>query len=1214
MKLLLRQTILRLVCVVLTAVSLFLLSEVAGATGTKVVLTSNTADLRNPDDLFLIMDEYLKSSSDTVVWVLNGDVFPEDYSEERVSEWKWKANRLLDENVRLSILLNQGDRDWANSGREGWKRIRTLDQLLSKAGHPRFHVFLNQGCPGPWTVSFPDLEVVVINSQWWNHPFDKPSPTSGNCSIADTDNFVEELEGILDEVKDKNVLVLSHYPLSSLGNYGGRFAPGAYLLPPVVAFRQNVGTARDIVNENFDPFRYRLANILHDYSSVIFASGHEMDHSIVQVQNNFYVNSGALSKAGFAAKAKRANLSSSKTGVVELTYDHSGKVSFQLLLLNNHQLFPGKSGMLMRSPCEPGDRTAMNTLLQPCKTAAPLGAPVRNTGTVKVSAGPEYASGWFKRLWFGQHYRSSWTVPVEVPYLDMDTVAHGLTIIGRGGGRQTTSVKLAAGDGKEYVFRSVDKNPYRALGYELRGTVVADVLKDQTSTQQPYGAMAVSPLLDKTGILHARPKLYVMPDDEKLGPFRSDYAHLFGMLEERPNDKIAKDKVFAGARDIEKSFKMFAKIYQDHDNYIEQKEFGKARMFDLWIGDWSKHEDNWKWAGFKDRRGEVFRPVPRDRDHAFSRWDGIIPWLADREWGLPNGENFGEKIHGLRSLMWQARHLDRFAANELTRADWIAAAREIQQSINDADIENAVRNMPPEIYDKDGKEIERKLKIRLRDLEDYAGQYYTLLAREVDVVGSNKREFFQVNRHADGSVEVTASGIGNDKMPDPAKVYYHRIFTQETKEIRLFGLQGDDIFDVKGQAEKSILVRIISGGGDDRIADQSSVSGKDKMTLVYDKANDTRLEGGNEFEMVKTKNEGLYQYNRNAFAYNTYLPIALFTYNPFVGAAFHAGVSFTRQRFSKPDFSAKHSFRASVSLKGNYDFTYHNQFRQLLGNWDGVSGLGISRPLNYNYFFGVGNDTRNDTERSPNYYRAQYNSISAFAGLTRAFWKRSLIGLTVHYELNEGIERNNSYLHDHPEVFGVQQLHLLFVKGSFNLDLRDRASLPERGFLFALNQQAGHVSNSRNKLFSISEVEIEQYLSTYNKNPLTLGLRLGGGFSEGQTPFYKMLSLGQLNDLRGYKRNRFTGRARAFLNTELRYQLVQTRNTFVPLKIGVRGFYDIGQVWSDGANHAAKYWHKGYGGGFYMTPFREQFAFNVSAGSSKEESLLLMISVGSFFR
>lgn len=1206
----------------LTVAFLVTVNQEIKAADLKVVLTGNTADMKSPEQLFDIIEQYNANNSSDVLWVLNGDIFPDNYTDEQINTWKTKANTLLNRFPKLQILLNQGDRDWDDSGKKGWKKVQLLEKALQKTKHARFHVFLERGCPGPWTFSLPSLEVVIINSQWWNHPHEKPVPSSDVCTIADTDNFIEEFEGTLDEITNKNVMILSHFPLQSLGNYGGRFPVSSYLFPPIigsakVAFRQNVGTSEDIVNSKFDLFRYKLSHILQDYSSLIFASGHEKNESIQKIKNNFYINSGAIATSDYIGRDKKAPLISSKTGFVEITYATNGTVNYQNYTLTDNKLAKDKTGTLMHSACEEPDAEVKNTLYQPCKDPVKPSdkMEVTDRGFVKIAGGEEYASDNFKKLWFGKHYRESWTIPVEVPYLNMDTAKNGLIINGKGGGRQTTSLKLVGGDGREYVFRSVDKDPFRALDFELRGTVVSQVLKDQTTTQQPYGAMAVSGLLDKIGILHATPTLYVLPKDNKLGSFKKDYGNLFGMLEERPTDKIEKKKIFAGADDIEKSFKMFEKLYHDHDNRVDKQEFGRARMFDLWIGDWSKHEDNWKWAGFKDKNGEIFRPVPRDRDHAFSRWDGIIPWIADREWGIPNGENFGDHIVGLKSLMWQARHLDRFVASELSKDDWIKAAREIQFAVTDADIETAVKNMPPEIYAKDGKEIERKLKIRIKDLTRYAQEYYLLLAKEVDVVGSNKAEYFEVIRNINGSVEVTVFDIDkNTKQPIRSKIYYHRMFNnKETKEIRLFGLLENDVFNIKGEAEHSILVRIVSGGGNDTVSDHSVVTGGSKNTLIYEKDKNEKLDLGTEGKDVKPANEKLYEYDRNAFAYNTYFPLGLITFNSFTGVALSGGVTFTRQNFSKPDFSAKHIFKASVSTKGNYEFSYANQFRELFGKWDGISEVIVSRPLNYNFFFGVGNDTKKDTEKASNYYRTQYNSVSLAAGLTRQFWKLSRIELTAKYERDEGIQRNNSYLSDHPDAFGVEKLNLLFAKGIFNLDFRDRIALPERGFRVQLIQQVGHVSKSDDKVASITEFEMEQYLSTHHKNPLTFGLRLGGGITKGQLPFYKLLSLGQLNDLAGFRRNRFTGQSRAFLNTELRYQLTQTRNTFIPLKIGIRGFYDVGRVWADGEPAAGEYWHQGYGAGFYVTPFREQFAFNISAGTSKEESILLMISIGSFF-
>ena len=120
---------------------------------------------------------------------------------------------------------------------------------------------------------------------------------------------------------------------------------------------------------------------------------------------------------------------------------------------------------------------------------------------------PVGAKGGFLPKWLlGKHYRSTWTVPVNIPFLDLETQKKGLTVYEKGGGRQTTSLKMKGTDRREYVFRSVDKHPTRVLDVGLRETIVAKVLQDATSMQHPYGAMAISTLLDSTNILHAKPK------------------------------------------------------------------------------------------------------------------------------------------------------------------------------------------------------------------------------------------------------------------------------------------------------------------------------------------------------------------------------------------------------------------------------------------------------------------------------------------------------------------------------------------------------------------------------------------------------------------------------------------------------------------------------------------------------------------------------------
>jgi hypothetical protein len=85
---------------------------------------------------------------------------------------------------------------------------------------------------------------------------------------------------------------------------------------------------------------------------------------------------------------------------------------------------------------------------------------------------------------------------------------------------------------------------------------------------------------------------------------------------------------------------------------------------------------------------------------------------------------------------------------------------------------------------------------------------------------------------------------------------YHRTFHQEdTKDIRIYLLGGDDKVVVAGEVESSITVRVIGGKGDDELIDHSVVHGvlfgfipfipqADKETYFYDHAGkNTFIEG-----------------------------------------------------------------------------------------------------------------------------------------------------------------------------------------------------------------------------------------------------------------------------------------------------------------------------------------------------------------------------------
>src|SRR5438445_169326 len=172
------------------------------------------------------------------------------------------------------------------------------------------------------------------------------------------------------------------------------------------------------------------------------------------------------------------------------------------------------------------------------QTAAQAGPPTRQT----VVAGAHYRAGWLHRLFLGAHYRDLWGTPVEVEVLDLSRFAGGLTPTGCGGRRQTKVLRLLGKDGRQYVFRSIDKDPTLALPPELRATFARDVVQDQISSAHPGGPLVVAPLLDATGVLHAEPRIMLLPaDDPRLRGYDCVRpGFLLGMIEKPVWDSIAR--------------------------------------------------------------------------------------------------------------------------------------------------------------------------------------------------------------------------------------------------------------------------------------------------------------------------------------------------------------------------------------------------------------------------------------------------------------------------------------------------------------------------------------------------------------------------------------------------------------------------------------------------------------------------------------------------
>ncbi len=407
-----------------------------------------------------------------------------------------------------------------------------------------------------------------------------------------------------------------------------------------------------------------------------------------------------------------------------------------------------------------------------------------------AAAGRQYARHGALYQWLlGRHYRQVWAAPVDAPVL---ALAHGAPGGGplrpgkAGGGYQTVSVSLDGPEGREYSLRTLDKDPRKTLPSVLRRTFLLNAVRDATSAANPYAALVVPPLAQAVGVHHAVPRLvYVRPDETGLGKNSARFRGRLALLEEKASDRAAAAQVLGTTA-------MLARCATVPGSAIDAPACLRARLLDLWLGDWDRHAKQWSWAAVPQPGGGVcFAPIPKDRDQVFFRFnDGALPRLVS--WLVPKFQTFGPRYGNVRGLARQGRFLDRRALAPATRADFVRTATAMQAALPDSLLARAVRCLPPAVYALEGPRTLAALQARRAALPPAAARYYRGLARHTAVAGTARAERFVVHRYADSTtVAVYAPALGADSL-----LLARAFFPRETKVLTLEGLAGADVLEV----------------------------------------------------------------------------------------------------------------------------------------------------------------------------------------------------------------------------------------------------------------------------------------------------------------------------------------------------------------------------------------------------------------------------------
>lgn len=822
--------------------------------------------------------------------------------------------------------------------------------------------------------------------------------------------------------------------------------------------------------------------------------------------------------------------------------------------------------------------------------------PAFTADSITVAVAPAYDSvSSFHRFWLGEGYRKLWAAPVKMRVLHLSNEKGGLTIEKLGGGLQTKSLRLKDPGGREYVLRTVQKYPDRKLPEYLKHTIAENILQDQVVTAHPYAALTVPPFADALGIPHANPEIVYLADDTALGTYRSEFANAVYLFEEREPSDTSKTVNTESVQE---------KVEADNDFMIDQELVLRARLLDLLLGNWDRHEDQWRWEKRKQGSKTMYAPVPRDMDAVYYHTTGVLPWIVSHQWLQSRFQGLHENIRDINGFNFINQSFDRYFLIRPDEKVWKEQIDLFERTITDSVIRSALQLLPDTIFALSGNSIGETLIKRRNNLPREALKYYRFLSKTIDVPGTNKREAFSIHYTDTGSLTVTVTNIKHDGTM--GKVLFQReLDPGVTKEIRLYGLGGNDVFSITGAGQNHIKVRMIGGEGRDSFAISTMIRNK-KNLVIYDRSDQLNVLPQRGATIRTSVDSSVNSFQTHTFKYDQAGPEFLALYDLDQGVQLKAGLMQVKHGFRKEPYALKQTLDAYYSSgRQSFMFAYSADVKRVWGKADLVADIMARGPHNLSNLFGIGNETTYDKKgKGVDYYRNRYDYIN---GDVRLKWRLPhnfflSTGPAAQYYTSDSSNNTNRYLNEYnqanPDENVFSNRFYAGLVAGVQHNTRNDALLPGKGLVWdaeirVMKQLNGSEKPSFGQLYS----HFLFYIRLFGNSKYVVANRIGAGTSFGDPLFFQKMQLGGTHNLRGFRTNRFTGKTMLYHNAELRFSLFDFNSYLFPGRLGVVAFNDLGRVWVPGEN--SNKWHDGYGGGLFIIP-AELVLIQVIIGHSKE--------------
>ena len=1128
---------------------------------------AGNSTLKKDSPGLIFLKKKIKDASKNSTLLFLGDNVYESGIPKKNKSKKYKlAKRRIEAQTDVAKKFNgeaifiPGNHDWYH-GLEGLKREEEL--VKKELGKNSF--FPENGCPLTSIDISKNIVLIIVDTHWYLTNWDHHPTINDNCEIKTRTKFFDEFEGFIKKARGKTTIIAMHHPMFTNGSHGGKYSFASHMNPlPILGSLKNLirktsGLSNtDIQNKHYNELKKRIVTLAQENDKTIFVSGHDHNLQYIIQDNIPQIISGSGSKTTATKLSGGAKFTYGEQGFAKLDVFKDGSSEISFYTVKDDKI-------VYQTQVLPEDEKKNFTTF-------PLQEITEKKASIYTQE--EITKSKLYRFLWGERYRKYFGTEIMAPTINLDTLFGGLKPVRKGGGHQSKSLRLKDKKGREYVMRALRKNAVQYLQAvafkdqyiegQFDDTTTENLLSDVFTGSHPYAPFTIGKLSDAVGIFHTNPVLYYVPKQPILGQFNDEFGNELYMIEERTDSDHGDKASFGFSDTLVSTDELLLNLNKNENHVLDEEAYIKARLFDMLIGDWDRHEDQWRWAVFKENNNIIYRPVPRDRDQAFSIFgDGaLLNALTTLVPALRLMRSYNEELKSPKWFNLEPYPLDMVLIAMADKKTWDKQVNFIINNITNDVIDEAFKEFPDEVKDETIQEIKRKLQGRRRNLQKIADAYFYHINKFQVIRGTQKDDWFDIERLQNGQTKITGYRIKNGNKD---AVFHQRTYNKsETKEIWIYGLDDEDVFVVEGDGKNLIKLRIIGGQNNDKYKIENG-----KKVIIYDyktkkntfKTNNTSIKLTDDYQT------NVYDYKKLKNNQNILRPTIGF--NPDDGIKIGFADTFTTYGFERNPFTAQHTLSGSYYFATNgFELNYSSEFANIFNRWNlGINATITSPNFAINYF-GFGNNSINleaDVLKEEDYNRVR---ISKFIVGSYINWKSNLdaeIKLAINYQTFK-VENTlgrflNSELAANNPIFKSKEF--INTEASYHFENTDNPAFSTMGMKTDLIMgYTSSLNNTGDFGYLIPSISFDHKLTSNGQIVLATKFKSHHTFGNSYQ-FYQAASIGGNDGLRGFRNQRFTGKNSFYHSTDVRLDLKQFKTSLIPLNIGVFGGFDYGKVWGE---------------------------------------------------